>query len=65
MAKYDVEIAGTNEMYQWRIQDFRKGAPNHQGVQGYDFICFSRKRHEIEKNLVSGGGGWSGARGGA
>ena len=36
---------------------FSQGAPTPRGAPGYDFIKFSRKLHEIEKNLVAGGGG--------
>ena len=43
---------------QWRIQDFPRGGANPQGAApGYIFIKFSRKLHEIEKNLVARGGG--------
>ena len=33
------------------------GAKPQGGAPGYDFIKFSRKLHEIEKNLVATGGG--------
>ena len=36
------------------------GANPQGGAPGYDFIKFSRKLHEIEKNLVTRGGARAG-----
>ena len=42
---------------QWRIQDFPRGGRQPPGgAPGYNFIKFSRKLHEIEKNLAARGG---------
>ena len=47
--------------WQWRIQDFPRGAPTPRGGGGgaptYDFAKFSWKLHEIERIWVPGGGG--------